>query len=91
MVGPALAEPRQATGQGERVVEQVATAIATITATPGPVQGAEPEAIVDNLDQATQRFTEAVHDVEVLVVAAQEESRATHAAEEGGGVVPHEP
>ena len=74
-VGPALAEPSRATGQGEQAFEQVATAIATTTETLGPAQGAEPEAIVDNLGQATQRFTEAVQDVETLVVAAREESR----------------
>jgi hypothetical protein len=71
-------------GQGEQAVEQVATAIAATTETQGPVQRAEPEAIVDNLDQATQRFMEAVQDVETLVVAALEESREPHAAEEGG-------
>ncbi len=81
-VGLALAEPSQATGQGEQSVEPVAAAIATTTETQGPVQGAEPEAIVDNLDQAAQRFKEAVQDVETLVVAAQEESRGAHAAEE---------
>jgi hypothetical protein len=41
-----------------------------------------PEAIVDGLDQATQRFKEAVQDVETLVVAAQEESREAHPAED---------
>jgi hypothetical protein len=65
-LGLALTEPSQA------------TAIATPTETPGPVQRAEPEAVVDNLDQATQRFKEAVRDVETLVVAAQEESRRAH-------------
>ena len=63
-------------------MEQVATAIATTTETQGPVQGAEPEAIVDNLDRATQRFKDAVQDVEALVVTAQEESREAHAAAE---------
>lgn len=81
-VGLALAEPSQATGQEEQAVEQVATA----TETQGPVQGTEPEALVDNLDQATQRFNEAVQDVETLVVAAQDESRAAQAAEKGGHV-----
>jgi predicted PurR-regulated permease PerM len=81
-VGLAVAEPSQATGHGEPAVEQVATATAPTTETPGPVQGAEPDAIADNLDQATQRFKEAVQDVETLVVAAQEESREPHAAEE---------
>jgi predicted PurR-regulated permease PerM len=56
-----LAEPSQAKGEGKRGVEQVA----------------DPEAIVEHLDQATQRFKEAVQDVETLVVAAQEESAET--------------
>jgi len=81
-VGLALAEPSQATGHGEQAVEPVATAIAQTTEPQGPVQGPEPEAIVDNLDQATQRFKGAVHDAEALVVAAQEESRGAHAAED---------
>ena len=78
----ALAEPGQATGHGEQAVEPVATAIATTAETQGSVQDAEPEAIVDTLDQATQRFKEAVQDVETLVVAAQEESRGAHTAED---------
>jgi predicted PurR-regulated permease PerM len=81
-VGPAPAQPNQSTGQGEQAVEQIATAVASTTETLGPVQGPEPEAIADNLDQATQRFKDAVQDVETLVVAAQEESRGAHAAEE---------
>jgi predicted PurR-regulated permease PerM len=81
-VGLALAEPSQATGRGEQVMEQVTAAIATTTETQGPAQGAEPEAIVDNLDQATRRFKEAVQDVESFVVAAQEKSRGAHAAAE---------
>jgi hypothetical protein len=81
-VGLALAEPSRATGQGEQAVEPVATTIATATETQGPVQGAEPAAIVDTLDEATQRFKEAVQDVETLVVAAQEEARQAHVAEE---------
>lgn len=85
--GPAAglppAEPSQATGI-EQSLEQVAAA----TEAENLVREAEPEAIVDNLDQATQRFKEAVQDVETLVVAAQEESRETHAAEEGGSSVP---
>jgi len=82
--GPAvalsLAEASQALREGEQAVEQVETAIATTMETQSPVQGAEPEAIVDNLDQATQRFKEAVQDVQTLVVAAQEDSREAHAA-----------
>ena len=81
-VGLTPAEPSQATAQGEQPAEQAATAIATTTETQGGVQGQDPEAIVDNLDQAAQRFQEAVQDVETLVVAAQEESRGAHAAEE---------
>jgi hypothetical protein len=65
--GLAPTELSQATQQGEPGVEPVATAMETQR----PVEGAEPEAIVDNLDQATQRFKEAVQDVETLVVAAQ--------------------
>jgi len=76
VTGPALAEPGQATGTP--AVEPVATK----TPTQRRVEEDEPEAIADNLDQATQRFKEAVHDVETLVVAALEESKATHAAEE---------
>ena len=41
----------------------------------GARPGGRTEAVVDNLDQATQRFKEAVQDVETLVVAAQQESR----------------
>lgn len=77
-MGPAPAEPRRAIGQRESAVQPVGT----ITETQGPVRDAEPEAVVDNLDSATQRFKEAVQDVETLVVAAQEESRGTRAAEE---------
>jgi hypothetical protein len=65
--GLAQAEPPEATGQGEQSVEQRATVIATTAEAP--------EALVDNLDQATQRFKEAVQDVATLVVAAKEESR----------------
>ena len=79
-VGLTPAEPSQATARGEPPAEQAATAIATTTETQGGVQGQDPEAIVDNLDQAAQRFKEAVQDVETLVVAAQEESRGAHAA-----------
>ncbi len=73
---PALHEPAQTTGPGELAGKPVATTAET----QGPVEGAEPEVIADNLDQATQRFKEAVQDVETLVVAALEESRGTHAA-----------
>ena len=74
------AEPSQATAQGEAAAEQGAITIAPTAETQGP----EPEAILDNLDQAAQRFRQAVQDVETLVVAAQDESKGTHAAEEGG-------
>ena len=81
-VGLARAEPGHARGHGEQAVEPVATAIATTTETQGPARVAEPEAIADTLDQATQRFKEAVQDVETLVVAAQEEARGAHNAED---------
>jgi hypothetical protein len=77
-VALALTEPSRATGQEGHAVQQLATAIATTTETQDPAQGAEPEAIVDNLDQATQRFKGAVQEVEALVVAAQKESREAH-------------
>jgi len=80
-VGLTPAEPSQATARGEPPAEQAAAAIATTTESQGGVQGQDPEAIVDNLDQAAQRFKEAVQDVETLVVAAQEESRGAHAAQ----------
>ena len=80
-MGLTLAEPSRATGRGEQPAEQAATASATTTEGQGAVQGCEPEAIVDNLDQATQRFKEAVQDVETLVVAAQEKSREAQATE----------
>jgi hypothetical protein len=71
MAGLAQPEPSGATtGQGEQAVEQGAPVIA---ATPEA-----PEALVDNLDQAAQRFKEAVQDVATLVVAAKEESRDAH-------------
>jgi hypothetical protein len=54
-------------GQGEQSVEQGATVIA---ASPEAQEG-----LADNLDQATQRFKEAVQDVATLVAAAKEESR----------------
>jgi hypothetical protein len=78
----ARAEPSRATGQGAHAVEPVPTAIATTTETQGPARVAEPEAIADTLDQATQRFKEAVQDVETLVAAAQEEAREAHTAED---------
>jgi len=78
MLGLALAEPSPVTGQGEQAAEPVATANESQAAG----LGAEPEALGDNLDQATQRFKEAVHDVETLVVSAQAEARGTQAAEE---------
>jgi hypothetical protein len=65
-------------------VAQVETIIAATAGSQGPVQSGQREASVDNLDQAAQRFKEAVQDVETLVVAAQEESRGAHAAEDGG-------
>lgn len=49
----------------------------------GTLQGTAPEAVDDNLDQASRRFKDAVQDVETLVVAAQEQSRGTHAPEDG--------
>ena len=74
---PALAELREATGQvGQAVVE---TIIAATAGSQGPLQSARREAGGDNLDQAAQRFKEAVEDVETLVVAAQEESSEVHA------------
>ena len=73
-----LAAPRRAT-RGEQAVEQSAAPIATTAE--AQVPGAGPEVIVANLDQATQRFKEAVQDVET-VVAAQEESRGAHGAED---------
>ena len=79
----ALAEPRQEMGPREQATEQVASAITTSTEMQDLAQGAEPEAVADNLDQATQRFKEALQDVESLVVAAQEESRGAHVAQEG--------
>lgn len=72
----ALADASQAIEQGGRAVEQVASAIAAAPETPN--EAADTAAIADKLDQATQRFTEAVQDVETLVVAAQEKSRAIH-------------
>ena len=80
-VGLALAEPTQATGQQGETVEQGTTTVAPTAQVPGPIQRAEPEVIVDNLNRVTQRFKEAVQDVETLAVAAQEESRGAHAAE----------
>jgi NAD(P)H-dependent FMN reductase len=83
-VQPPLAELREATGQvGQAVVE---TIIAATAGSQGPLQSAQREASVDNLDQAAQRFKEAVQDVETFVVAAPEESREAHAAEEVGHV-----
>ena len=83
-VQPPLTELREATGQvGQAVVE---TIIAVTAGSQGPLQSGQREASVDNLDQAAQRFKEAVQDVETFVVAAQEESRESHAAEELGHV-----
>jgi hypothetical protein len=65
--GLAQAESSEAMGQGEQSVEQGATVIA---ASPEAQEG-----LADNLDQATQRFKEAVQDVATLVAAAKEESR----------------
>src|SRR6185436_3503267 len=45
--------------------------------------GGEREAIVDNLDRATQRIKETVQDVEIMIVAAQEKSREAHLEEDG--------
>lgn len=84
--GPAahlpLAELSEATGQVGQAVAQVETIIATTESSQGSVQSGQREASVDSLDRATQRFKEAVQDVETLVVAAQEESREAHTAEE---------
>ena len=75
-VQPQLAELREATGQvGQAVVE---TIIAATAGSQGPLQSGQREASIDNLDQAAQRFKEAVQDVETFVVAAQEESREAH-------------
>jgi predicted PurR-regulated permease PerM len=84
--GPAgqlpLAELSEATGQVGKAVAQVETIIAATAGSQGPVQSGQREPSADSLDRATQRFKEAVQDVETLVVAAQEESRGAHAAEE---------
>jgi AI-2E family transporter len=87
--GPAgglpLGEPSQLMGQVVQTVGQVTTAIAaTMEEEQGPVQEADPEAIADDLDRAVRRFEGTVHDVETLVVAAQEESREVHATEPRG-------
>jgi hypothetical protein len=66
-----LAELSEATGEIEQGVKQVELVIAATADSQGPVQGGEREAIVDNLDQATQRFKDAVQDVETMVVTAQ--------------------
>ena len=71
-----LAELSEATGEIEQGVKEVELVIAATADSQGPVQGGEREAIVDNLDQATQRFKEAVQDVETMVVAAQESREA---------------
>jgi hypothetical protein len=69
-----LAEVSGAIGQVGQAVEQVETVIAVTADSQGPVHDGEREAIVDNLDRATQRIKEAVQDVEAMIVAAQEES-----------------
>ena len=79
-----LAELSAATGQVGQAVAQVETIIAATASPRGLVRSERQHASNDNLDQATQRFKEAVRDVETLVVAAQEESRETHVAEEDG-------
>jgi hypothetical protein len=77
---PPLAELREATGQIEQAV--VETIVAATAGAQRHLQSERREASVDNLDQAAQRFNEAVQDVETLVVAAQEESKGAHATEE---------
>lgn len=77
-----LAELSEATGQVGQAVAQVETIIAVAAGSQGRVQSGQREASADSLDRATQRFKEAVQDVETLVVAVREESRGAHAAEE---------
>jgi hypothetical protein len=72
-----LAEVSGAIGQVGQAAEQVETVIAMTADSQGPVRGGEREAIVDNLDRATQRIKEAVQDVETMIVAAQEEDATT--------------
>jgi len=71
-----------AIGQVGEAVEQVETVIAVTADSQGPVDGGEREAIVDNLDRATQRIKEAVQDVATMIVVAQEESREAHLEED---------
>jgi len=78
-----LGELSEATGQVGQAVAQVETIIAATAGSQGPVRSGQREPSADNLDQATQRFTEAVQDVETLVVAAQEESREAHTLRAG--------
>lgn len=77
-----LAELSEATGQVGQAVAEVETIIAATAGSQGPIQSGQREASADSLGRATQRFKEAVQDVETLVVAAQEESKGAHAAEE---------
>jgi predicted PurR-regulated permease PerM len=85
-----LAEVSGAIGQVGQAVEQVETVIAVTADSQGPVHDGEREAIVDNLDRATQRIKEAVQDVEIMIVAAQEESREAHVEEDTAkDVLPH--
>jgi hypothetical protein len=66
-----LAEVSGAIGQVGQAVEQVETVIAMTADSQGPVHGGEREAIVDDLDRASQRIKEAVQDVGIMIVAAQ--------------------
>ena len=62
-------------------MEPIETVTESTASSRESVGGGEREAIVDTLDRATQRIKDVVQDVETRVVAAQEESREAHAAE----------
>jgi predicted PurR-regulated permease PerM len=77
-----LTELGAATGRVGQGVEHVDAVITATANAQGAVQNGERQAIVDDLDRATQQIREAVQDVNTMVVAAQDESTQTHAAEE---------
>jgi predicted PurR-regulated permease PerM len=64
-----------ATEQVEKAVERVENVMVTTQETPGPIEAAERDAIVENLDEATHQIKDAVKDVDSLVTAAKDESR----------------
>ena len=65
-----------ATAQVDKAVGRVEKVIVTTQKTPGPIEPAERDVIVENLDEATRQIKGAVEDVDSMVAAAKDPEKS---------------